>query len=714
MANNIIKTFTIQVDTKSGKIAVDGLTKNFVKAETAFKKLNAEVQNVTTTGLNPLTGATGLAGAAVTELGRTISDVNYGFPAVANNISQLGSLFTILTAKAGGASKAFELMKKEMRGPLGILLAFQVFITLIEAISKGFFDTGKEAKKTTEELRKLKNELSSKIVIANQYLKILEDTNTSERKRATIIKELKKLVPTLKDEDFKYAQQLDIVKQKIIDYSIAQASRIEIDKLVEDNSSILAKRRRIDIINEIKNEEEKAEAMREFAKEEKFLLESTTRVGYGPTSKQQEKTTEDIKKAFKERSKTIISESDKILTKVNQLSKGLAFGFSDSDDDKKSREKRIKLFKQQILDFKSEEEKFRNEALESEAIYEEDKIEVRRIAALKNLEIKHEDFETTQSLRLQQYLLQLDLDKKSELAKAKTQEQKKEIEKRYYDASINGINSYNQSLIDANSNYLNAIDSANKSFSSQTKTFYEQQHLNDLQGLVKQLQLGSDLVKQFDIDMATNELDRIAAEDALRDQQFLREKLRLEKIIKLNKDRNLSTLEDEEKLTNLKIKYKQDEDKSFEKSEKTKLAIANQVGQAIIGIAGEGSAVGKAVAVAMAIMNTKEAITAALGAKPYGPWNIAQAVAVGAFGMKQVQEIMSTKLPVVAAGGGGAGASMSVSAPDFNVVGQGAGSQLAGVVGARFGEPIKAYVLSSDVSSAQELDRKIDSTATIG
>jgi len=89
------------------------------------------------------------------------------------------------------------------------------------------------------------------------------------------------------------------------------------------------------------------------------------------------------------------------------------------------------------------------------------------------------------------------------------------------------------------------------------------------------------------------------------------------------------------------------------------------------------------------------------------------AAAVGAFGLKQVQDIMSTKLPVEAAGGGGVG-SISVSAPDFNVVGQGAGSQLAGVVGARFGEPIKAYVLSSDVSSAQELDRKIDSTATIG
>ena len=718
MANNIIKTFTIQVDTKSGKIAVDGLTKNFVKAETAFKKLNAEVQNVTKTGLNPLTGATGLAGAAVTELGRTISDVNYGFPAVANNISQLGSLFTILTAKAGGAKEAFALMKKEIMGPLGILLAFQVLITLLEAISKGFFDTGKEAKKATEELRKLKDELSSKIVIANQYLKILEDTNTSERKRATIIKELKKLIPTLKDEDFKYAQQLDIVRQKIIDYSIAQASRIEIDKLTADNSALLAKKGILDNINAIEDEKKRIEEMKKLLKSEGIetekILKNTFTKGGEIRLENRKVTNDEIKKSFQDMLDSVNSESKPILEKVEELTKGFAFGFSDSDTDKKGREKRIKLFKQQILDFKSEEEKFRNEALKAEAIYEEDKIEIRRIAALKDLEIKHEDFETTQSLRLQQYLLQLDLDKKSELAKAKTQEEKKEIEKRYYDASINGINSYNQSLINANSNYLNAIDSANKSFSSQTKTFYEQQHLNDLQGLVKQLQLGSDLVKQFDIDMATNELDRIAAEDALRDQQFLREKLRLENTIKLNRDRNLSTLEDEEKLNKLKIKYKQDEDKSFEKSEEAKLAIANRVGQAIIGIAGKGSAVGKAVAVAMAIMNTKEAITAALGAKPYGPWNIAQAVAVGAFGMKQVQEIMSTKLPVGDKGGGGAGASVSVAAPDFNVVGQGAGSQLAGVVGARFGEPIKAYVLSSDVSSAQELDRKIDSTATIG
>ena len=37
MADNIV-TYKVQVDVQSGKIAIDGLTKGFVKAETAVKK----------------------------------------------------------------------------------------------------------------------------------------------------------------------------------------------------------------------------------------------------------------------------------------------------------------------------------------------------------------------------------------------------------------------------------------------------------------------------------------------------------------------------------------------------------------------------------------------------------------------------------------------------------------------------------------------------
>jgi hypothetical protein len=82
--------------------------------------------------------------------------------------------------------------------------------------------------------------------------------------------------------------------------------------------------------------------------------------------------------------------------------------------------------------------------------------------------------------------------------------------------------------------------------------------------------------------------------------------------------------------------------------------------------------------------------------------------------MQQVREIMSTKLPVADAGGGGAGAGMSVSAPDFNVVGQGAGSQVAQAVTSAQDRPFRAYVVSGDVTSAQELDRKTVTESSIG
>ena len=175
-SNNVIKTFTVKINTETGKVAVEGLTKKFVQAETAFKKLNQQAQQVTKKGISPLADATGLAGAAVTELGRGITDFNYGFPAIANNISQLGSLFTILTARAGGFTNALKLMGQTLKGPLGILIAFQVVVTVIEAFAK-------KAKQADDTVKNLNNTFSKQSSELQSYLKILNDSNVplSER-----------------------------------------------------------------------------------------------------------------------------------------------------------------------------------------------------------------------------------------------------------------------------------------------------------------------------------------------------------------------------------------------------------------------------------------------------------------------------------------------------------------------------------------------------
>jgi hypothetical protein len=62
--------------------------------------------------------------------------------------------------------------------------------------------------------------------------------------------------------------------------------------------------------------------------------------------------------------------------------------------------------------------------------------------------------------------------------------------------------------------------------------------------------------------------------------------------------------------------------------------------------------------------------------------------------------------------GGGGGA--APAAPAFNVVGASATNQLAQTIGNQQQQPIKAYVVSNDVTTAQSLDRNIISSASIG
>jgi len=97
---------------------------------------------------------------------------------------------------------------------------------------------------------------------------------------------------------------------------------------------------------------------------------------------------------------------------------------------------------------------------------------------------------------------------------------------------------------------------------------------------------------------------------------------------------------------------------------------------------------------------------------------IAQAVAIAA-GLANVAMIAKQQFVPSAIGGGGstsgstAPSAPAIQAPDFNVVGQSNVSQLAAVVQGQLDRPVKTYVVASDVSTAQELERKKISTATI-
>jgi hypothetical protein len=139
---------------------------------------------------------------------------------------------------------------------------------------------------------------------------------------------------------------------------------------------------------------------------------------------------------------------------------------------------------------------------------------------------------------------------------------------------------------------------------------------------------------------------------------------------------------------------------------------------------GKNTAAGKAMSIAAATINTYQGITAELATKTVTPFEIGLKIAnvaiIAATGLKAVKDIISVKVPGGGGGGGGAAPSMSGagagggSAPQFNVVGNSGVNQLAGIMATNEQTPVKAYVVPSDVTTGQSLDRNIIRNASLG
>lgn len=154
-----------------------------------------------------------------------------------------------------------------------------------------------------------------------------------------------------------------------------------------------------------------------------------------------------------------------------------------------------------------------------------------------------------------------------------------------------------------------------------------------------------------------------------------------------------------------------------------KLQLASQTFGALAGILGQNSKVGKAAGIAQAIINTYQGVTEVLKnpttiPEPFGTiQKIASTATVLASGMQAVRAMQQTPIPVIAAGGGfggGGGAGVAVSAPpQINTVGASSINQLAQTIGAQEKEPVRAYVVAGDVTSAQSLERNTIKEASI-
>jgi hypothetical protein len=176
---------------------------------------------------------------------------------------------------------------------------------------------------------------------------------------------------------------------------------------------------------------------------------------------------------------------------------------------------------------------------------------------------------------------------------------------------------------------------------------------------------------------------------------------------------------DEEEKNERLLALQEDYNGKLQVLENAKFEMASATLGNIAKAVGENTKAGKAAAAAAALINTYQGITAELATKTVTPFEFAIKLAniatTAAIGFKSVKDILKTT-PQSASGAatpptrGGA----APQPPAFNIVGAGAENQLAETIAGQTQQPVKAYVVSQDVTTAQSLERNIVEGASIG
>lgn len=159
--------------------------------------------------------------------------------------------------------------------------------------------------------------------------------------------------------------------------------------------------------------------------------------------------------------------------------------------------------------------------------------------------------------------------------------------------------------------------------------------------------------------------------------------------------------------------------------QETKLTIISDALGVIAEAVGKETAAGKALAISQALINTYLGATKALATYP-PPFGAIAAATVVAAGLLQVNAIRKQKLPDVPKPGGGSVSTngsfsapsvptTSFAAPQIQTLPQNVntGTQIAESIARAQDKPVKAYVVSQEISSTQAFDRRVTESATL-
>lgn len=628
--------------------------KRIIEVQSRIDKLSgATIKNVKVN--EDLISNAGLAGATLTEVGRTLSDLPYGIRGVANNLSQLSTLMVTLISKTDGAKNAFALLGNQLKGPLGLILVFQAALAAIDYFAGG-------TKKAEENTDNLTDSLRENLEVLNLLERAINNNNLSLRERNDLLEatvnQYSKLKPLLEDELLSDEEK----KERILEFLELEGKRLKAEDEISKKKKELIKL----LDEETKAEEELNEANKNQISniQTNIMVSGAYAIEIDDKNKKQKKSIEaqDELNKLENNYADILLDLSKIQNRQNDITK-----------------KRNEL-KAEDIKLTDDLNQVSKEFFESMKEY----IEVQRLLGDEPLlipELREGAFDADQFIDqivdFNRFRTQFTSLTESQIINIQEQSALKQ-----FGILTKGL----EDVIDIEAEKLKIIEF----FAQKRKELADselQQALMEVQELINGI---SDTMAM----LSDAELSREERKTAMLNNE-LKERLRNENLSAKERERINKQIEANE----LALQKRRDE------------------------IAERNFKLQKAFAIAQAAINTALAISDVLAREKGGfiKKSVA-AIAIGVLGAAQIAAIASTKFVPTAtsvpsgAGGisGGAGAAPAQQEPVFNIVGTGTQMQLAETVAQRTGEPVKAFVVSNDITTAQELDRNIITGSAIG
>ena len=696
-----------------------GLANSAVKVEKETKKTAKQMKQ--------LSSDTGASTSATLELGRVFSDMPYGIRGVANNIQQLASNLFFMskktdeaTGKTVGFRGAVGSLLKNLAGPAGILVAFQAGIALLDFFKVGM---GKAEKETEKGTKAINAQVTSLQKLLN-LKKSIENLLFSETDSIVLNKYSEGLLSL--DETVK------IISRNYGDFSNAYSKLTDEQKKDKENVKALLEgyQEMLSLKEKEKKQINKIQLLKIDVDKQERAAALRKAQGYK----------DGLITISQERKQLDLLEGDYIKTQKRLIK--LEEYFSKEREEKDgSKVKKISPFKtpkELELDVKSNEDailKFNNKIAQEKlkielndklaaARTEEEKDNIRKDYAVKGLLIQIDTERKT-----------LELKKKTEeeIAIAKTKSHREDLKRAYelYRFKIEN----DPDLKDRPKKRKELLTKAKDTYGIADKQA-EDEGVITVEGIKDRYKPIFSLFNELSIERVKALWGTLDKDD----KKIETDLAKLERYAKKAKEilngigdfvdaeyqRELSIEQNKTNVLNNELNKRLLNENLSKEQRKT---IQNEIAQNDETLRKKQESIEKkrfkaqkAINIATALIDTGVAAVKALKNNGGVPTGLPAMFGTIALGLAQVATIARTKFqssagssPVFAGGGGSSsGGGTGRAEASFNIVGgRTKEDALLGAIQAKFDQPVRAYVVSGDVTNQQQLDRVIVSSSSL-